>query len=46
MRNEIEKRDASRLAVVTDGAAAAVSARFGSGAIDVAMQALVISANA
>lgn len=44
LRNEIEKRESSRLAIVTDGASAAVSARFGSGAIDVAMQAIVISA--
>ncbi len=46
LRNEIEKRDGSRLAVVTDGAAAAVSARFGPGAVDVPMQAIVISATA
>ena len=44
LRNEIEQRDAGRLAAVTEAAAMAVAARFGADAIDVPMQAKVFSA--
>lgn len=45
LRNEIEARDASRLGDATDVAAAAVSRRFGSGAVSGKMQAHVIAAS-
>jgi ubiquinone/menaquinone biosynthesis C-methylase UbiE len=44
LRNEIEERDASRLAEVTDIAAEAVKARFGGGPIDGRIQAHIITA--
>lgn len=44
LRNEIETRDASRLAEVTDAAATAVAARFGTGPIQGKIQAHVITA--
>ncbi|HTZ80237.1 MAG TPA: class I SAM-dependent methyltransferase [Stellaceae bacterium] len=44
LRNEIEARDKTRLAAVTDAAAAAVAARLGDGAIDSKIQAHVITA--
>jgi len=44
MRNEIEARDANRLAEATDAAAAAVKAKFGAGPIDGKIQAHVITA--
>lgn len=44
LRNEIEERDASRLAEATDAAAEAVKARFGAGPIDGKIQAHVITA--
>lgn len=43
LRNEIEARDASRLAEATDAAANAIEARHGPGAVDGKIQALVIS---
>lgn len=46
LRNEIEQRDASKLTAVTEAAARAIAARFGTAAIDVPMQALVMSARA
>lgn len=46
LRNEIEARDATRLEEATDAAAAAVTARFGSGPIDGKMQAQVFTASA
>ncbi len=44
MRNEIEARDASRLAEATDSAASAIAARFGSGPISGKIRAHVITA--
>jgi ubiquinone/menaquinone biosynthesis C-methylase UbiE len=46
LRNEIEERDASLLEHATDVAAAAVSARFGAGAVDGKIQAHVVSIRA
>lgn len=46
LRSEIEARDAGRLVAVTEAAAQAAAARFGSGSIDVPMQAIVVSATA
>jgi SAM-dependent methyltransferase len=43
LRNEIEARDASRLAEATDVAAEAVAQRFGRGAVDGKIQALVVT---
>ena len=43
LRNEIEARDASRLAEATDAAARAIAKRFGSGAVDGKIQAHVIT---
>jgi ubiquinone/menaquinone biosynthesis C-methylase UbiE len=43
LRNEIEARDASRLAEVTDAAERALARRFGSGAIEGKIQAIVIN---
>lgn len=43
VRNEIEARDASRLDAATHAAAAALQQRFGSGAIEGKIQALVIA---
>jgi ubiquinone/menaquinone biosynthesis C-methylase UbiE len=43
LRNEIETLDPSRLGAATDAATAAVARRFGSGAIDGRIQALVIT---
>ena len=45
LRNEIEARDATRLEVATDRAAAALAQRFGTGAVDGRIRALVISAS-
>ena len=42
LRNEIEARDAAKLAEATDVAAAAIAGRFGSGAVDGKIQAHVI----
>jgi SAM-dependent methyltransferase len=42
LRNEIEARDASRLAEATDVAAAALARRFGTGAVDGKIQAHVV----
>jgi ubiquinone/menaquinone biosynthesis C-methylase UbiE len=44
LRNEIEQRDAARLAAATEIAAARISARFGSGPVDGMIQAHVITA--
>src|ERR1043166_1746092 len=44
LRNEIEARDPARLGEATDAAAAALAARFGSGAIRGNLQALIIEA--
>src|SRR6185312_5504656 len=44
LRNEIEARDPKRLAEATEAAAAAVAARFGTGAIDAKMSAHLIEA--
>ena len=44
LRNEIEARDASRLERATDLAAEAIARRFGRGAVDGRIRALVISA--
>lgn len=44
LRNEIEARDASRLDEATDAVAAALAAKFGSGAIEGRMRAFVVSA--
>ena len=44
LRNEIEARDASRLAEVTDAVAQAIARRFGEGAVDAKIQAHVITA--
>ena len=46
LRNEIEARDAARLEEATDRAADAVAARFGSGAVDGRIRAIVVSATA
>jgi SAM-dependent methyltransferase len=46
LRNEIEARDASRLAEATDIAEQAISRRFGSGPVDGKIQAYVISIEA
>jgi ubiquinone/menaquinone biosynthesis C-methylase UbiE len=46
LRNEIEARDAKRLEEATDRAADAVAARFGSGAVDGRIRAIVVSATA
>ena len=43
LRNEIEARDAARLAEATDVAAEAMAARFGRGAVDGKMQAHVVT---
>jgi len=43
LRSEIEARDASRLAEATDLASAAIAKRFGSGAVDGKIQALVVT---
>jgi hypothetical protein len=45
LRNEIEARDASGLEAATQRATEALSRRFGTGAIEGRIQALVISAN-
>ncbi len=45
-RNEIEARDASRLAEATDAAAAAIARRFGPGPLDGKIQALVATVEA
>jgi len=42
IRNEIETRDASRLAEITDAAEQALISRFGSGAIEGKIQAIVV----
>jgi len=44
LRNEIEARDKSRVEEATDKAAAAIASRFGTGAVDGRIRALVISA--
>ena len=44
LRNEIEARDGSRLEEATNKAANAIASRFGSGAVDGRIRALVISA--
>jgi SAM-dependent methyltransferase len=44
LRNEIEARDASRLSEATDAATAALAQRFGAGAVDGKIQALIVSA--
>jgi hypothetical protein len=44
LRNEIEARDASRLEEATNRAAHAIAQRFGSGAVDGRIRALMISA--
>ncbi|HET7124152.1 MAG TPA: methyltransferase domain-containing protein [Bradyrhizobium sp.] len=44
LRNEIEARDASRLAEATEAAASRISARFGPGPVDGMMQAHVFTA--
>jgi ubiquinone/menaquinone biosynthesis C-methylase UbiE len=46
LRNEIEARDAARLEEATDRAADAVAVRFGSGAVDGRIRAIVVSAAA
>jgi hypothetical protein len=46
LRNEIEARDAGRLEAATQAASDAVAARFGGGAIEGPMRALVITAQA
>ena len=43
LRNEIEKRDASRLAEATDAAAEAIARRFGRGPVDGKIQAHVVT---
>ena len=45
LRNEIELRDASRLAEATEAAAASIKALFGTGAVDGKIQAHVITAS-
>jgi ubiquinone/menaquinone biosynthesis C-methylase UbiE len=44
LRNEIERRDPARLEEATNHAAAAIARRFGNGAVDGAIRALVITA--
>ena len=44
LRNEIEARDAARLEEATNHAAAAIAHRFGNGAVDGAIRAIVITA--
>ena len=44
LRNEIEARDASGLERATDRAAEAVARRFGTGAVEARMRAIVIEA--
>jgi len=44
LRNEIDTRDASRLDEATEAVAAALAAKFGSGAIEGRMRALVVTA--
>jgi len=44
LRNEIEARDADKLELVTDRAAAAIAARYGNGAVAAKIQAHVVSA--
>lgn len=46
LRNEIEERDASRLAETTDAAARAVEERFGPGPIDAKIQAHIVTVQA
>ena len=46
VRNEIESRDASRLAEATDAAERMIASRFGTGAVDGAIQAHVVVARA
>ena len=46
IRAEIEARDASKLEAATDAAAAAIAARFGHGAIDGHIQAVVVDVTA
>lgn len=46
LRNEIEARDPQRLAQATAQAAAAIAARFGSGAVDGVIQAHIVAAAA
>ena len=46
LRNEIEARGAQALALATDAAAEAVAARFGRGAVEGKIQALVVRASA
>ncbi len=43
LRNEVEARDASRLAEATDAAAAEIARRFGSGAVDGRIQAHIVT---
>lgn len=43
LRSEIEARDAARLVEATDKAAAAIALRFGTGAVDGKIQALVVT---
>ncbi len=43
MRNEIEARDASRLLEATDVVEQAIAQRFGRGAVDGKIQALVVT---
>lgn len=44
LRNEIEKRDASRLEAATEAASAAIADRFGKGAVDSKIQAHIVIA--
>ncbi len=46
LRNEIEALDASRLAECTDATEAEIARRFGAGAVDAKMQALVVTTRA
>ena len=46
LRNEIEARDATRLAEATDAAAEAIAARFGTGPVDGKIQACVVTVEA
>jgi SAM-dependent methyltransferase len=43
LRSEIEARDKARLGEATDAAAAAIARRFGAGAVDAKIQALIVS---
>jgi hypothetical protein len=45
LRNEIEARDANRLAEATEAAASRISARFGKGPVDGMIQAYVFTAS-